>query len=127
MTGFVVPVLPSVAAADEGGLFPRAVPALADRTDPRTRVSVPRDAGMKKPFRRRLGRVRWEITDDETALGSALTLPAGAVRVRATRRVIGQLNWLHPFPHHVPLRIVWQRWRDSNPRRRGFGDRRSRR
>ena len=51
--GLLLPVLPSVAAAVAGGLFPRAVPALADRADPRTRVSSPPGAGMKKPFRRR--------------------------------------------------------------------------
>ena len=51
--GLFLPVLPLVAAAVAGGLFPRAVPALADRADPRTRVSSPPGAGMKKPFRRR--------------------------------------------------------------------------
>jgi len=48
LTGFVVPVLPSVAAAVAGDLFPRAVPALADRVDPRTRVSVPLESGHEK-------------------------------------------------------------------------------
>lgn len=50
---------------------------------------------------------------------------AAAIRVRETRRVAGQLNWLHPFRHHAFSSITWQRWRDSNPRGRGFGDRRS--
>jgi len=61
--GLLVPVLPSVAAAVAGSLFPRAVPALADRRDPRTRVSSPPDAGMKKPFRRRARKGSVVVTD----------------------------------------------------------------
>ena len=115
MTGCLVPVLPSVAAAVAGSLFPRAVPALADRRDPRTRVSSPPEAGMKKPFRRRARKGSVVIHRCCEALSSVLTLracgriqraPEGSLgtavanRVRETRRVAGQFDWLHPFHHH---------------------------
>ena len=136
--GLLVPVLPSVAAAVAGSLFPRAVSALADRRDPRTRVSSPPDAGMKKPFRRRARKGSVVIHRCCDALSSVLTLracgriqrsPKGSLgtavadRVREIRRAAGQFDWLHSFQHHVF--DSWQRRRDSNPRGRGFGDRRS--
>ena len=96
---------------------------------------------MKKPFRA-LGSEGFGDPHRDAALSPASTFRAGGrirrypmespdmaapVRVRETRRVMGPFDWLHPFRHHVFASVIvgWQRWRDSNPRCRGFGDRRS--
>ena len=103
-------------------LVPSGSPRACGSKDPRTRVSSPPEAGMKKPFRRRARKGSVVTHRCCEALASVLTLRAGrqiqrspkgspgmavAVRVREPRRVAGQFNWLHRFHHHAFIR----RWR----------------
>lgn len=96
-------------------LVPSGSPRACGSNDPRTRVSSPHDAGMKKPFRRRARKGSVVTHRHCEALPSVLTLralgqiqrsPKGSpgvavpVRVREARRVAGQFNWLHRFQHH---------------------------